>query len=426
MANLAYSLVEQIEKVERHVGGDDSMWNQLWQCLRSGALRHITAVPALHLSRTIDLSRIVLIVGLVFLHYGKYPNTPVSPFNGIGVGEYEIATFVNSFLLFFFFSAVPLLSLISGWLFFSFLDEPTTDPAASLFSRIGRRFNSLYLPLITWNFLFLGALLSLYVAFPDYPLFKTLNIDFDTAVLAQYFNAVFAIDRAPLAFQFWFVRDLFVTILLSPVLWVLIKRAPYGTAVMLLIVWLVNYDTRIFLRPDVVFFFFLGGLIRSSRTDVGVGARMMVILSSIYVVMVTARALAPYLIDESTALLAGYTRLMRLIGALACWGLFLRIAGTKVGKSVARWGPFAFFLYAAHFPLMAEVKLRLWNVLPAVNDFWMVVHFLASVVLTVAICLGAAVLLAKYVPGVFGALNGGRVPPIGRDRLPSSPGAVRS
>ena len=386
------------------------MWNQLWQRLRSGALRQVTAVPSSHLSRTIDLSRIALIVGLVFLHYGRYPNFKANPFDGMSVGEFEVATFVNSFVLFFFFSAVPLLSLISGWLFFSFLDESADDPAASLFSRIRRRFSSLYVPLVTWNFLYLGALLALYTAFPNHSLFDTLNIDFDTADLAQYFNAVFAIDRSPLAFQFWFIRDLFVAILLSPVLWVLIKRAPYVAAAVFFTVWLVNFDTRIFLRPDVPFFFFLGGLIRSSRTDVGVGPRATIILCSIYVLLVTARALAPYLIDESTALLAAYTRLMRLIGALACWGLFLRLAGTELGISLSRWGPFAFFLYATHFPLMAEVKLLLWNLLPAVNDFWMVAHYLTSVVLTVILCLGTAVLLARYVPGLFGVLNGGRVP----------------
>lgn len=398
------------------------MGKQLWQRVRSGALHQITAVPSSHLSRTIDLSRIALIVGLVFLHYGKYPNLKVSPFDGVSVGEHELATFVSSFLLFFFFSAVPLLSLISGWLFFSFLDESAADPAASLFSRIRRRFSSLYVPLVTWNFLYLGALLALYTAFPNYALFNALNIDFDRADLTQYLNAVFAIDRSPLAFQFWFVRDLFVAILLSPVLWVLIKRAPYVAAAVFFTVWLVNYDTRIFLRPDVPFFFFLGGLIRSSRTDVGVGARATIILASIYVLLVTARALGPYLIDES-ALLAAFTRLMRLIGALACWGLFLRLAGTKFGASVSQWGPFAFFLYAAHFPLMAEVKLLLWNLLPAVNDFWMVAHYLASVISTVILCLGAAVLLARYVPGLFGVLNGGRVPSLsGRPATSSDSG----
>ena len=385
------------------------MWNQLLQRLQSGASRHVAAVPPSHLSRTIDLSRIALIVGLVFLHYGRYPNFNANPFQGMSVGEFEVATFVNSFLLFFFFSAVPLLSLISGWLFFSFLDESAADPATALFSRIRSRFNSLYLPLIIWNFLYLGGLLALYTALPNHAIFAALNIDFDTAELTQYFNAVFAIDRSPLAFQFWFVRDLFVTLLLSPVLWVLIKRAPYVAAAVFFTVWLVNYDTRIFLRPDVPFFFFLGGLIRSSRVDVGVGARATIILFGLYVLLVTARALAPYLIDES-ALLGAYTRLMRIIGALACWGLFLRIAGTEVGTSLSKWGPFAFFLFAAHFPLMAEVKLLLWKLLPAVNNFWMVAHYVASVMLTVTFCLGAAVLLAKFLPGIFGVLNGGRIP----------------
>lgn len=386
------------------------MWKQHWERLKSGASRQTTAVLPLHLSRTIDLSRIALIVGLVFLHYGKYPNLKASPFDGMNVGEYEVATFVSSFLLFFFFSAVPLLSLISGWLFFSFLEEPDSDPAASLYSRIRRRFSSLYVPLVTWNFVYLGALLALYTAIPNYSLFDALNIDFDTANLGQYFNAVFAIDRSPLAFQFWFVRDLFVAVLLSPILWVLIKRAPYGATAVLFLVWLVNYDMRIFLRPDVVFFFFLGGLIRSSRKNVGIGARAATIFFSIYVLMVIARALAPYVIDEATAFLAAYTRFMRLIGAVACWGLFLRFAGTELGISLSSWGPFAFFLYAAHFPLMAEVKLLLWNLLPAVSDFWMVAHYLASVTITVILCLGTAVLLAKYVPGLFGVLNGGRVP----------------
>ncbi len=386
------------------------MMAQLLPTLRSRALRAVTAVSPLQLSRTIDLSRIALIVGLVFLHYGKYPNSNVSPFNGMNVVEHEVATFVSSFLLFFFFSAVPLLSLISGWLFFSFLDEPNADPAGSLFSRIRRRLGSLYVPLVTWNFAYLALLLALYTALPNHPLLAALNIDFDTAELGQYFNAVFAIDRSPVAFQFWFVRDLFVAVLLSPVLWVLIKRAPFGTAAILFVVWFVNYDMRLFLRPDVVFFFFLGGLLRSCRANVGIGRRAAFILFGVYVVAVAARALAPYAVEYSSAVLAAYTRLMRFLGAVACWGVFLQLAGTKWGALLSRWGPFAFFLYAAHFPLMAQMKLLLWKLLPAVNDFWMVAHYLASVVLTVIICLGAAVLLARYVPGCFEVLNGGRVP----------------
>jgi hypothetical protein len=114
--------------------------------------------------------------------------------------------------------------------------------------------------------------------------------------------------------------------------------------------------------------------------------------------------------DHSSPLLAGFTRLMRLVGVLACWGVFLRVGETRVGAKLARLGPFAFFLYATHFPLMAEVKLQLWKLLPATNDFWMVVHYIASVSITISLCLGAAYLLARYLPEVFALLNGGRGP----------------
>src|SRR3954470_10975079 len=153
------------------------MWGEVWEGMRTGTTRHVSAVPAAHLSRTIEISRIALIVGLVFLHYGMYPNIRLSPFGGMSVDEFEVATFINSFLLFFFFSVVPLLSLISGWLFFSFAERRET-PEAALSKRIKSRFRSLYLPLILWNGLYLGILFSLYAVAPDHPLLDTLNIDF--------------------------------------------------------------------------------------------------------------------------------------------------------------------------------------------------------------------------------------------------------
>jgi succinoglycan biosynthesis protein ExoH len=382
-----------------------------------------TVHPAspVHLSRTIDLARIILIVGIVFLHYGMYPNLHTSPFGGISITEHEVATFVNSFLLFFFFSVVPLLSAISGWLFFAFLDERDGDPAAALSTRIRKRFVSLYVPLVIWNLLYLLVLLALFAIRPGHDLFAALNIDFRDATLKHYFDAVFAVDHHPLAFQFWFVRDLFLTVLLSPVLWLLIRRAPLLGAAALFGAWIVNYDFAIFFRPDVTFFFFLGGLIRAKKADLRLGGRAVAVLVVAYLALVTLRSLAPYVIEHPGPILAGFTRLMRLVGVLACWGVFLRVGETRLGAQLARVGPFAFFLYATHFPLMAEVKLQLWKLLPGTNDFWMVVHYLASVSITILLCLGSAYLLARFLPEVFALLNGGRAPTLRRPAAATAP-----
>jgi hypothetical protein len=360
-------------------------------------------------SRIISFARISLVVGLVFLHYGSYPNSRISPFRGIDVHEHQLATGINSFVLFSFFSVVPLLSMISGWLFFSFADS---DARSALAARIRKRFTSLYLPLVFWNAVFLAAMLALYAASPEHPLLGELNIDFATAAKRKYLNAIFAITANPIGFQFWFVRDLFVTALVSPVLWFLLRRAPWPTVAVLGFCWLAEIDTVIFFRPDVVLFFFLGGIVRRRRVAMHVGGKATIVFCLLYLGLIALRTLAPYAIDLSVArnhyFVDVATRATRVVGVLACWGVFQRIALTDLGEIIGRFGSFAFFLHAAHYPLLAQVKILLWGLVPAETDVWMLVHYATSVVVTVVIGVGSGLLLARQWPRAFALMNGGR------------------
>jgi hypothetical protein len=356
------------------------------------------------ISRIISFSRISLIVGLVFLHYGRYPNVPASPFAGVNVHGFELATFINSFVLFFFFSVVPLLSMVSGWLFFSFREHAATEIA----SRIRRRFVSLYVPLVLWNLFYLVLLWALFTVDGANPLLADLNIDFATARPAQYVNAVFALTQHPVGFQFWFVRDLFATVLVSPLLWMLLKSAPRVGAVALALVWISNFDLWIFFRTDVLFFFYLGGLVRQRGIPLEVTPRATLWVLIAYLLLVTLRTLAPYVIDDEP-LLDLATKLMRLVGVLACWGVFQVVALSAVGSSIARYGGFAFFLHAIHFPLIAAIKVLLWPAMPAETQGWMLVHYGASVFLTVSFGMAMGIWLAKWAPQPFAVLNGGRL-----------------
>ena len=356
------------------------------------------------LSVAINFSRITLIIGLVFLHYEWFPNARVSPFRGLDPQQNQIATYLQSFVLFFFFSVVPLLSMISGWLFFSF----RTDAGAALLHRIRRRFASLYLPLVFWNALFLAVLLLLFRFNPGYPLLDQLNIDFNTAGAMEYVNAVFGFTQHPVGFQFWFVRDLFVTVLVSPLLWLMLTRAPLTGALFLGVAWLLGHDLWIFFRTDVVFFFYLGGLIRLRELPVEISWRAALFFLGAYLLMCAVRTLAPYVVDGDPAILQVMTRSMRLVGVLACWGLFQRIALTPMGMRVAHYGGLAFFLHAAHYPLIAEVKLILWDLLPAETQPWMLAHYVVSVLVTVMIGIGLGLLLTRFASRAFALLNGGR------------------
>lgn len=359
-----------------------------------------------HLSRTISLARIALIVGLVFLHYQTYPNSAASPFDGLDPVNHPLATFVNSFVLFFFFSAVPLLSMISGWLFFS-----TLLPEERLFPKIRHRFWTLYVPLVCWNLVYLAALSLVYLASPNHPLFKEINLQFQHATWVDLANSVLALTHHPIGYQFWFVRDLFVTVLVSPLLLVLLRRLPFVGLFVLGAAWLAGHDLWIFFRTDVVFFFYLGGLIGTRQINLRVAPHAAIALMLVYLVLVGLRAWAPAFIDMADhrpEWLTGATRAMRLVGVAACWGTFLWLAQSQLGTRMARYGGLAFFLFAMHFPLLAVIKWLLWRWVPAPTDAWMLTHYIGSVAVTITLGLAAGGLMSRHLPNCFALMNGGR------------------
>jgi hypothetical protein len=190
----------------------------------------------------------------------------------------------------------------------------------------------------------------------------------------------------------------------------MLTRAPLVGAVILGAGWLVGFDFWIFLRSDVVFFFYIGGLLRMYKAPLEISGRMTICLLLTYAALVALRAAAPYAVeDPQSALMDVFTRGMRVIGVLACWGAFQKMALTEFGTWVARFGGFAFFLHAAHFPLLAAVKLLLWGFVPVENQFWMLVHYAISVLVTVAIGVGVGMALARLAPRQFAFLNGGRL-----------------
>jgi succinoglycan biosynthesis protein ExoH len=367
-------------------------------------------LSSLEISRTISLARILLIVGLVFLHYLKFPNSSVWPYTGLDVNQHSVATYVNSVIFFFFLSAVPLLSMISGWLFFSFENK---DPMKTVFSRIRNRFTSVYLPLVFWNAVAMAGVYAIYKTNAHYPLLAELNINFSTAGFKEYINGIFALTSRPIAFQFWFVRDLFITALISPLLLIVSRRAPWLGAAVLATAWFWGWSMVIFLRPDVPFFFYLGALIHMKQLPVTISRKVAITVTLAFLAIVCIRALAPLAVDFSDNLMPTWLRintsLMRIIGVIACWGLLQHMAQTARGIHIGKYAGLAFFLYATHWPLIGFIKISLWPLLPVENDFWMLVHSFASVSLTVMISLGIGIMINRYAPAAFALMNGGRL-----------------
>ncbi len=169
--------------------------------------------------------------------------------------------------------AVPIFFFISGYLFYVGMQEWQWAKYAD---KLKRRFKTLLVPYLSWNTV--QALIIVSVMVLAYILFgKSLDrienwfheiggltgiywSNHATSVIKQNVIGCSVLKTYPLLIPMWFIRDLMVTVLLSPVIWWLLKRIPFLTLILLAPCWIIGIDIHI---PGISFsallFFSVGG-----------------------------------------------------------------------------------------------------------------------------------------------------------------------
>ena len=161
-------------------------------------------------SYKIDVIKLLLLLGVVSIHSNVLATSEVDYLPSLGS---ETVLFFSSTLTRI---CVPAFFIISGFLFFLNVDNFTFNTYKS---KLSRRFFTLFIPYILWNLisLFLQIIKIKYLGFPDYGLFENGNLQW-TKVFEGFYNYV---DGYPFAFAFWFIRNLMIFILLSPLAYIL-------------------------------------------------------------------------------------------------------------------------------------------------------------------------------------------------------------
>ena len=208
-----------------------------------------------NLSSRINLMRILLISGIVFVHVPHDPET--SPF----LGMYGAFDWVRVFLADALFRiGVPCLSAISGYLLFRkgmhAFDYPATLRSKS---------KTVLLPFLLWNgLLFLAILLLQHfeVGIGYFP-------DLWNATPREMVSHGVALEELPVNVPLYFLRDLFVCILISPILAFLMRRFPWPALGVLLVITAVP-DLTIFIvqKKSILFSFSLGIALALHKVDI--------------------------------------------------------------------------------------------------------------------------------------------------------------
>lgn len=351
------------------------------------------------LSERIAILRFPLIVAVVFLH--AYDPS-------IGNGAHLQYKGWLKFLLDYISEglatvSVPLFFLIAGFLFFS---GSGTSPEEFL-SKIVKRGKTLLVPLIFWNLLCL-AVTALGEATPaTVQFFGGRSVPVASFSALDFFNAIFGITSHPIAFQFWFIRDLIVLAVLSPAIYFLLNRIGILFLAILALRWFSASaaGTMPFLSREAVLFFSLGGFLAIRKIDVLGIDRWGVLTMLSYVPISIFDA-----ITKGAAINNPIHKLAEAIGIVFVFGVtkYARESAKYKGRLIAL-ASASFFVFASHEPLLTAIRKLSFRLLAPSGSIELAFLYFCDPLLVVVICLALYYFCQRTMPRFTSIITGGRL-----------------
>ena len=195
-----------------------------------------------YLSQKLKVLSFISIIAVIFWHgYLSPPEKAVFK---------EFILFQNLITSAFLRFNIPIFFAISGYLFFF--------KSFDYRRQVQKRIKTLLLPYLIWSLL--GAIL-VYGLLLLPATRNILNLQWEFSL--SHFLIHITIE--PVQYQFWFLRDLMVLTVLSPVIYLLSRNFPLLWIVLLGIVWLMAGDKGIVIRVESLLFFLIGAVAANGK-----------------------------------------------------------------------------------------------------------------------------------------------------------------
>lgn len=376
------------------------------------------------LSKTISFLRFPLTVGVVFIHF----NIAKSGFIMQGV-RYGLDNPNWYYYIIYFFSdvlprvAVPLFFIISGFLFFYHKDFNKSVYLEKLKTRTA----TLLVPFVLWNII--AILIVSFRMIPSlssvFPMASKIEFHFS---LERLFNTFFANDESaglfitpnsdvlddgniyPIDVPLWYVRDLMVMILFTPVLYWLIRRLGMWFVMVMGLSW---FLMKPIILPNggwlaqlcmATFFFSWGAYYSINKQSFVEQMRRMRFVPLFYFVFIVGDTLtkdANYnIFIHNAGIIVG------IVTAVIITSYLVETRKSKVCTTLAN---SSFFVFALHTLILGDIGKVLFKCLHlSDNTYAMLLLYFVTPIVTCCFCVGLYVFLKRYVPVVANLLTGNR------------------
>jgi hypothetical protein len=355
----------------------------------------------LPISGAIGTARLICILGIVYVHgWTGLPGSDLAARDETtqGIMRWAVIELCGR-------SAVPLLSLISGWL----VVRSARQRRYGAF--VAGKLRVIALPMLAWNMialiLVIGAARLGWIAAPQ------------PSTMASLLNELVSLSGpAEIDVQMGFLRDLFLCMLLAP----LLVRMP--TVILLAVMALAmawdigGWASVILLRPAILLFFVGGMLAARYRVAEQVGA-MPVSLAVLPFLLVLPFKLGlsiagGALVVEESHLVALIDLMLRVAAAILVWRVSILIAMKSEGAWMRALEPYVFLLFCSHVLFMWLLGPMIGRLTGPMGSAAWPAYFVVQPLLALGFAILLGVTIAALSPALARVLSGGRLGRVSR------------
>ncbi|MES3083565.1 acyltransferase family protein [Sphingomonas faeni] len=291
------------------------------------------------LSTAIAIARLIGIMGIVYVH--AWTGRTAEELAAVAFSWQAVLRTVLGEV--FGRSAVPLLGMISGWLVVS------TATRQGYAAFVLGKARTILLPMVLWNAIAI-VLVGAAATFGD------LKAPTPTSIGWTLNELVPLVQANDVNVQMPFLRDLFVCMMLAPLL-VRASSIWLALVALVVVVWsLSSVHVPLLLRPQILLFFTAGIAVRRLGVAEKVAGWPVVLCALPFVVLIAPRLWAALLgnvfFDAHPHVMAAFDILFRLASAVLFWRLAWALAGSGVAERLRRIERYGFLAFCDHLVLL--------------------------------------------------------------------------
>lgn len=333
----------------------------------------------------INITRFLLLLGVIFLHSG----ININELNNIH--EITFGTIILQISN----ACVPCFFIISGFLFFI----NTYNFSLQIYvKKIQSRIRTLFIPYIIWNVI---ALVPFIFITPKNEIISCLSNHEYIKILQIFWK----IDNGvyPLNFPLWYLRDLMIMSLLTPIIYYIIKYTKFYIITLLMIIFIFNiFPQTTIISIKALLFFSIGAFLGIYKIDF------------IYIIEKN-KSIILLLFAICLIISLQYNNLIitKNLCIIICCGSFFAftalIKQNKIKNALNVMSKSSFFIYATHALLIVGYCSAIIRILFSWSGtFYTYINIIFTPILTIFVCYSIYLCLKLTVPKLLNIITGNR------------------